>query len=39
MMTSVTVDNGHVVGANVKSLAAALEELTFIFDGGNSTNA
>lgn len=38
MMTSVTVDNGHVTGAGVKSLAAALEGMTFVLDGGNSTN-
>ncbi len=38
MMTAVTVDNGHVTGASVKSLAAALEGMTFIIDGGNSTN-
>lgn len=36
MMTGVTVDNGHVTGAAVKSLAAALEGMTFIFDGGTS---
>lgn len=38
MMTGVTVDNGHVTGAAVKSLAAALEGMTFIFDGGTSSN-
>jgi hypothetical protein len=38
MMTSVTVDNGHVTGANVQSLASALEGMLFIFDGGNSTD-
>lgn len=36
MMTEVTVDNGHVTGAAVKSLAASLERMTFILDGGNS---
>lgn len=36
MMTSVTVDNGHVTGANVQSLAHALQEMSFIFDGGTS---
>ena len=34
--TGVTVDNGHVTGANVKSLASVLEGMSFIFDGGNS---
>ena len=38
LMTGVTVDNGHVTGANVQSLASALMGMTFIFDGGNSTN-
>jgi hypothetical protein len=37
MMTSVAVDNGHVTGASVKSLAHALMGMTFVFDGGNST--
>ena len=36
--TSVTVDNGHVTGANVKSLASVLEAMTFILDGGSSIN-
>jgi hypothetical protein len=36
MMTGVTVDNGHVTGANVQSLAHALMGMTFIFDGGTS---
>lgn len=34
--TSVTVDNGHVTGANVKSLASVLEAMTFVLDGGTS---
>ena len=38
MMTAVTVDNGHVTGANVQSLAHALEAMTFILDGGDSSN-
>ena len=38
MMTSVTVDNGHVTGANVQSLASALEGMLFIFDGGSSSD-
>ena len=37
--TGVTVDNGHVTGANVKSLASVLETMTFILDGGTSGNA
>lgn len=36
--TGVTVDNGHVTGANVKSLASVLEGMTFVFDGGSSTS-
>lgn len=38
LMTSVKVDNGHVTGANVKSLAEALMGMSFIFDGGTSSN-
>lgn len=34
--TGVTVDNGHVTGANVKSLASVLEAMSFVLDGGNS---
>jgi hypothetical protein len=37
-VTGVTVENGHVTGATVKSLAEALMGMTFVFDGGNSTN-
>ena len=37
LMTGVAVDNGHVTGANVQSLAHALMGMSFIFDGGNST--
>jgi hypothetical protein len=36
MMTGVTVDNGHVTGANVQSLAHALMGMSFILDGGTS---
>jgi hypothetical protein len=35
-VTGVTIENGHVTGASVKSLAEALEAMTFIFDGGTS---
>jgi hypothetical protein len=38
LMTSVQVDNGHVTGASVKSLADALMGMTFIFDGGTSAD-
>ena len=34
--TGVTVNNGHVEGANVKSLASVLEAMEFILDGGNA---
>ena len=37
MMTEVTVDNGHVTGANVRSLADALMGMMFVIDGGNSS--
>lgn len=37
-VTGVNVKNGHVVGAQVKSLADALSAMTFIFDGGRSSN-
>lgn len=36
--TGVTVDNGHMTGANVKSLASVLEAMTFVLDGGTSAN-
>lgn len=37
-VTGVTIENGHVTGASVKSLAEALSAMTFIFDGGTSAN-
>ena len=37
-VTGVTIENGHVTGASVKSLADALASMTFIFDGGTSAN-
>ena len=37
-VTGVTVENGHVTGATVKSLAEALMAMEFIFDGGTSAN-
>lgn len=35
-VTGITIENGHVTGASVKSLAEALASMTFIFDGGTS---
>lgn len=37
-VTGVTVENGHVTGASVKSLAEALSAMTFIFDGGTAAD-
>lgn len=37
-VTSVTIANGHVTGATVQTLKAALESMSFVLDGGNSTN-
>jgi hypothetical protein len=37
-VTGVTIENGHVTGASVKSLAEALMSMEFIFDGGNASN-
>lgn len=37
-VTGVTIENGHVTGASVQSLASALMGMTFVFDGGNSSN-
>lgn len=37
-VTGVQIENGHVTGATVKSLAEALSAMTFIFDGGTSAN-
>ena len=37
-VTGVTIENGHVTGASVKSLAEALMGMTFVFDGGTSSN-
>lgn len=37
-VTGINVENGHVTGATVKSLAEALMAMEFIFDGGTSTN-
>jgi hypothetical protein len=35
---SIATSNGHVTGGTMKSLASILEGMTFIFDGGKSTN-
>lgn len=35
-VTGVTVENGHIKGATVKSLAEALMSMEFILDGGNA---
>jgi hypothetical protein len=35
---SITVNNGHVTGGEMKSLAEALSAMSFIFDGGTSAN-
>jgi hypothetical protein len=37
-VTGINVENGHVTGASVKSLAEALMAMEFIFDGGTSAN-
>lgn len=37
-VTGINVENGHVTGATVKSLAEALMAMEFIFDGGTSAN-
>ena len=37
-VTSVTIANGHVTGATVQTLKAALEAMSFVLDGGNSTS-
>ena len=35
---SIATSNGHVTGGTMKSLASILEGMTFIFDGGKSTD-
>lgn len=35
-VTGINIENGHVTGASIKSLAEALSAMTFIFDGGTS---
>jgi hypothetical protein len=35
---SIAVSNGHITGGEMQSLAEALSAMTFIFDGGTSTN-
>ena len=37
-VTGINIENGHVTGASIKSLAEALSAMTFIFDGGTSAN-
>lgn len=37
-VTGINVENGHVTGASVKSLADALAAMEFILDGGTSAN-
>ena len=35
---SIATSNGHVTGGTMKSLASILEGMTFVFDGGKSTD-
>ena len=35
-VTGVTVDNGHVTGANVRSIADVLANMNFVLDGGKA---
>ena len=37
-VTGVTIENGHVTGASVKSLAEALSSMVFVLDGGTDAN-